>query len=172
MDEEVIDELIKKHTAILLRLAYYNTKNLHTAEDIVQDVFIKYFQKNRSLPEGAVEKYLMKMTVNKAKDHLKSWHYQKLRFQEKWFAGKKVMPVDQLVLQDEEDMISAAILSLPIKQREVIAYYYLEGFKTREVAQLLNISESTVKSRLVKGRNELKKKLEMVEWEVLKNEPL
>lgn len=168
----MIDELMKKHTAILLRVAYYYTKNLHTAEDIVQDVFIKYFQKKRSLQEDAAGKYLMKMTVNKAKDHLKSWHFQKLRFQEKWFAGKKVMPVDPLVLQDEEDMISAAIFSLPMKQREVIAHYYLEGLTTREVAQLLNLSEGTVKSRLVKGRNELKKKLEMVEWEVLKNEPL
>ncbi|WP_042476435.1 RNA polymerase sigma factor [Bacillus ndiopicus] len=169
MNEEKIDTLMKEHSALLFRLAYYYTKNLHTAEDIVQDVFIKYFHKGVALEGEAAQRYLIKMTVNRAKDYLKSWHYQKLLLQEKWFSKKNVTPIDKLVVRDEEQMISEAILGLPIKQREVIAHYYLEGFTVRETAELLQLAESTVKSRLVKGREQLKKNLHETEWEVLKD---
>ena len=172
MDEQQLNDLMKQHTAKLFRIAYYYTKNLHTAEDIVQDVFIKYFQKNHAIEESGIERYLMTMTSNKAKDYLKSWHHQKLTFQEKWFTAKKVHPQDQLVLFDEEQMISDAVLSLPLKQREVVAYYYLEGFSVKQVAELLDLNENTVKSRLVKGRTLLKEHLMAVEWEVLKDDTL
>lgn len=172
MDDLKIDTLMKQHTAVLFRIAYYYTKNLHTAEDIVQDVFIKFIQKPRDLDEAATANYLMKMTVNKAKDHLKSWHYQKLLLQEKWLGAKKVQLVDQLVIIDEEAMISQAVLSLPLKQREVIAYYYLEGFSVKQVAEVLQLNENTVKSRLVKGREMLKNQLQSLEWEVLKDDAL
>ena len=63
----------QRYTAKLFRLAYYYTKNLHTAEDIVQEIFLKFYQKKLILEENEVERYLMKMTVNKAKDYLRSW---------------------------------------------------------------------------------------------------
>lgn len=169
MNEGKLDALMQEHSALLFRLAYYYTKNLHTAEDIVQDVFIKYFQKQLALDGEEAQRYLMRMTVNRAKDYLKSWHYRKLLLQEKWFANKEVLAIDELVMQDEEQMISEAILSLPVKQREVIVHYYLEEFTVKETAGILQLAESTVKSRLVKGRKLLKNSLQDTEWEVLKD---
>jgi RNA polymerase sigma factor (sigma-70 family) len=172
MDEQQLDTLMKSYTAQLFRVAYYYTKNLHTAEDIVQEIFLKFYQTKLTLEGNEIERYLMKMTANKAKDYLRSWHYRKLVLQDKWLASKKVQQQDALILLDEEEMISYAVLSLPLKQREVVAYFYLEGLSVKQVSELLQVNENTVKSRLAKGRELLKKSLQSIEWEVLKNDTL
>ncbi len=171
MDEQQLDDYMQQHSAMLLRLAYYYTKNLHSAEDIVQDVFIKFYHVNRPLEKVDAERYLTTMTANKAKDYLKSWHYKRLVFQEKWLSLKSPQQ-DALVKKDEEALISDAVLGLPTKEREVVAYYYLEGYTLKEVAALLEVNENTLKSRLVKARKLLKEQLQNVEWEVLKNDTL
>ena len=166
-DESALNQLMLTYTSLLFRIAYYYTKNLHTAEDVVQDVFIKFFQIDIQLSEHEVQPYLMRMTANRAKDYLKSWHYRKLVLHEKLLFNKTIHEKDTLVQRDEEAEISRAILALPLKQREAIAYYYLEGLNSKEIALLLQISESTVKSRLSKGRDRLKEQLKSIEWEVL-----
>ena len=171
-DESTLNQLMLTYTSLLFRIAYYYTKNLHTAEDVVQDVFIKFFQMDIQLPEGEIQPYLMRMTANRAKDYLKSWHYRKLVLQEKLVFNKTIHEKDTLVQQDEEAEISQAILALPLKQREAIAYYYLEGLNSKEIALLLQIPESTVKSRISKGRDRLKEQLKSIEWEVLLHESI
>ena len=166
-DEAALNQLMLTYTSLLFRIAYYYTKDLHTAEDIVQDVFIKFFQTDIQLSEDETQPYLMRMTANRAKDYLKSWHYRKLVLQEKLLFNKTIHEKDTLVQRDEEAEISRAILALPVKQREAIAYYYLEGLNSKEIALLLQIPESTVKSRLSKGRDRLKEQLKSIEWEVL-----
>lgn len=171
MDEQQLDLLMKQHSAQLLRIAYYYTKSLHTAEDIVQEVFLKFYHLRQPIDSTITERYLMKMTANKAKDYLKSWHYQRLVFQEKWLNLKNTQQ-DELIIRDEEQLISDAVFSLPMKEREVVAYYYLEGLTLKGIAELTQINENTLKSRLVKARKLLKEQLQEVEWEVLKNDTL
>ncbi|WP_274310344.1 sigma-70 family RNA polymerase sigma factor [Solibacillus daqui] len=171
MKEQELDLLMKQHSAQLLRIAYYYTKNLHTAEDIVQDVFIKFYHLKQPIDPTITERYLIKMTVNKAKDYLKSWHYQRLVFQEKWLS-LKTSQQDALIVRDEEQLISDAVLSLPMKEREIVAYYYLEGLTLKAISELLQINENTLKSRLVKARKLLRVQLQEVEWEVLKDDTL
>ncbi|WP_231630237.1 sigma factor-like helix-turn-helix DNA-binding protein [Lysinibacillus sp. ZYM-1] len=62
------------------------------------------------------------------------------------------------------------MLALPFKQREVIIHFYFEEMSVLDIAKLLNIPESTVKTRLRRGRELLKPKLWHVEWEVLLHE--
>lgn len=64
-------------------------------------------------------------------------------------------------------IIDAAVLALPIKQREAIVYYYLENLSVKEIAGIVGCPESTVKSRIQSGREQLKQKLINEEWEVL-----
>ena len=72
-----MQHIMDEYTDLLFRIAYYYTKNASTAEDIVQDVFIKfYYQVNNEVPNH-LRAYLAKMTANKSKDYLKSWAYQK-----------------------------------------------------------------------------------------------
>ncbi|MCT6817338.1 MAG: sigma-70 family RNA polymerase sigma factor [Lysinibacillus fusiformis] len=165
-DIENLEQLMVIHTESLFRIAYYYTKDLQIAEDIVQDVFIKFYHQKHYEERGEMKAYLARMTINKCKDYLKSWAYQKIKLQHK-FLKQKFNFEDSLILQDEHALLDEAILRLPIKPREAIVYYYLEEMTIKEIAELLAIPEGTVKSRLKKGKELLKIDLQHIEWEVL-----
>ncbi|MGG2107287.1 RNA polymerase sigma factor [Lysinibacillus pakistanensis] len=90
--------------------------------------------------------------------------------QHKLFSKQKTVIKDALIQHDEQTILDEAILILPIKQREPIVYFYLEDMPIKEIAELLGIPEGTVKSRLKKGKELLKRDLQDIEWEVLYNE--
>ena len=166
-----LKELMFQYTEPLLRLAYGYVKDLQAAEDIVQEVFIKFYHQNYSYEErGELKAYLTQMTVNKSKDYLKSWTYRKVHLQNKLFPTSGKRNVDELVKKDEISIIGDAILELPLKQREVLIHFYFNEMTIPEVAHFLSIPESTVKTRLSRGRELLKNQLKGIEWEALLNE--
>lgn len=161
MDIEVI---MKEHTKHLLRLAYFYTKSHQSAEDIVQDVFIQFF--NSSYKEkGTMRAYLSRMTINKSKDYLKSWHHRKMQFAE-FFDENRRNVKDSVVVKDERAAIGKAILSLNIKYREPLILYYYEELTLIEISQVMKLPINTVKTRLKRAKEQLKPLLED-EWEVL-----
>lgn len=157
-------KIVDDYSEHLLRIAYYYTKNLHAAEDIVQDVFIKFSQSNYE-ESGQLRSYLTKMTVNRCKDYLKSWSYKKIQLQEQTpfiaFFQK-----DRIVQRELQSTIGEVVLSLPIKYREVIILYYFEELQTAEIATLLQQPESTIRTRLRRAREKLRPDLSS-EWEDL-----
>jgi len=87
-----LKELMFQHTEYLIRLAYYYVKDLQAAEDIVQEVFIKFYDSQSNYEErGEVKAFLTKMTANKSKDYLKSWMYRKVKLQNKLFQTEPAM---------------------------------------------------------------------------------
>ncbi|WP_332646849.1 sigma-70 family RNA polymerase sigma factor [Lysinibacillus sp. 54212] len=168
--EAHLTRIMDDYTELLFRVAYYYIKDLHTAEDIVQDVFIKFYHQSGYEERGELKAYLIRITINKCKDYLKSWTYRKISLQQKIFPKQEMLDRNELLQKDEEALIGDAILRLPLKQREPIMYFYLEGMSIKEVANLLNIPENTVKSRLKKGRELLKLDLQHIQWEVLLND--
>lgn len=169
IDEDKLEWLMRLYTKELLRVSYYYTHNIHTAQDIVQEVFIRFYHKQIALRNEETKPYLLRMVINQSKDYLKSWHYRKTKIVEKLFTQSGSNP-DRLVQKEEEDEISEAIFTLPLKQRETITYYYFEGYTTKEISTLLKVPESTIKSRLNKARDRLKEQLKMTDWEVLLND--
>lgn len=160
---------MEQHTDGLFRIAYYYTKNIQVAEDIVQDTFVKFYFSNYYNEQGELKAYLSRITVNLCKDYLKSWAHKKMVFQEKWYPSRAISEKDKLIELDEMDLLDEAILSLPLKQREAIVYFYLENMLIKDIAALLGISENTVKSRLRRGKELLRERLSDIEWEVLLN---
>ncbi|AHN21774.1 MULTISPECIES: sigma-70 family RNA polymerase sigma factor [Lysinibacillus] len=171
MQVKELEEIMEQHTERLIRLAFYYVKDLQEAEDIVQDVFIKFYDNQQKYEErGELKAYLSRLVMNKSKDYLRSWTYRKIQVQQKIFAKQTISRRDMLVQQDEQTLIENAIFSLPLKQREVLSYFYFEDMPVAEIAKLLRIPDSTVKTRLRRGRKLLKPKLEHIEWEVLLHE--
>lgn len=165
-----LQELMVQHTEFLIRLAYYYVKDLQAAEDIVQEVFIKFYDNQHNYEErGEVKAFLTKMTINKSKDYLKSWTYRKMQLVDKFFPSETTRSSDDLVRKDEETIIGEAILQLPLKQREVLIYFYFHEMPIAAIASLLAIPENTVKTRLRRGRELLRNQLKGIEWEVLLN---
>lgn len=166
-----LKELMFQYTEPLIRLAYYYVKDLQAAEDIVQEVFIKFYHNQLHYEErGELKGFLTKMTINKSKDYLKSWAYRKIQLQNKLFSHAGKRNSDELVKKDEQAIIGEAILELPLKQREVLIYFYFNEMTITEIAHILSIPEGTVKTRLRRGKELLKNQLKGIEWEVLLNE--
>ena len=168
-EEQAFNKSVQDHTDYLIRLSYLYVKDWQTAEDIVQDVFLSYYAKFEQFEERSTLKtYLTRITINKCEDYLKSWRYRKTTLTNQFFGGKR----DAQPLEDNEDKaaLADAVLALPIQLREVIIHYYYEELSVLEVATLLNLSDNTVKTRLRRARQLLKKHLTNDEWEVLSNE--
>ena len=166
MTEEELRDLMDEHGDYLLKVAFYYCKNWGYAEEIIQDVFVKFYRVETYGEQGELGAYLTKMTVNKSKDYLRSWAYRKIQLQHT-LKPIRVEKIDELVQRDEEEIIGEAILALPLKQREPIVYFYMESMSIKEIADLLEIPEGTVKSRLRKGKQLLSELLKEIQWEVL-----
>jgi RNA polymerase sigma factor (sigma-70 family) len=157
MDEFEYERAIEQYTEPLLRQAYFYTKNKYAAEDIVQDVWIKFYETNGYDEQGQLAAYLHKMTYHKCLDYLKSWSYKKCVVKEKIEHLTKGNPIELAVLNNEQSaMIEKAILKLSLKLREPIVLFYYEELKIKDIAIVLSIPESTVKSRLTKAKLVLK----------------
>jgi len=170
LDEHIFQQIMNEHTEYLLRIAFLYVKDWPAAEDIVQDVFISYYEKFEQFEErSSLKTYLSKITVNKCKDYLKSWRYRMQILTNSFTTKPKNIP-NRLILQDEKLELADAVLQLPLKYREVIFYYYFEELSIIEVANQLNLSDNTVKTRLRKARILLKEKLKEGQWEVLLSE--
>ena len=100
--------------------------------------------------EEHIKAWLLKVTANECKNRLKSfWH-------------KNMISLEEIVLpvQDKEDReVIKMVLSLPVKYRNVLYLHYFEGYSIREMSELLNLKEATVKTHLKRGRELLKKLL-------------
>jgi len=170
LSEQKFQLVMQEHTDYLLKLAYLYVKDWPAAEDIVQDVFLAYYQKFKQFEERSTLKtYLARMTINKCKDYLKSWSYRKQVLTNS-FSNQTKKVRNRIVEEDEKLELADAVLQLPLKYREVIIYYYFEELSILEVAHMLSLSENTVKTRLRKSRTLLKNQMTHQQWEVLLHE--
>lgn len=150
--------MFERYTNLLYRLCYSILLVREDAEDAVQDVFLKYYRKQPTFADEDHEKaWLIRVAVNHCKDILRR---RKLRefipFSEveELLAEKEVEADDSGVLQ--------ALFELADRYRIVMILHYLEGYPVKEVARLCGISQSAVKMRLSRGREQLKERLKGV----------
>ncbi|KAB2331766.1 sigma-70 family RNA polymerase sigma factor [Bacillus mesophilum] len=143
----------------LVRLAYVFVKDETKAEDIVQEVFLRYYLKLEVFEgRSSVKTYLYRMTVNECRNYFKSWSYRKLEFSN--WAGSLLIhqntPESQYVKLEEEKALASLLDRLPLKYKEVIWLHYYAEFSIAEIAGILNCSINTVKTRLARGRKKAK----------------
>lgn len=162
-------EAMKQYGEYCIRVAYLYVKDWSAAEEVVQDVFLAYHQQQeRFRNESSLKTYLSKITVHKSHDYLRSWRAKKRQFVEPFrIRTAERSNEDLLMLEGERQVLVEALWKLSLKYREVIILHYYDGYKTKEVAEILGISESTVKTRMSRGRRRLKELLHQEQWEVL-----
>lgn len=142
-------ELFHRYRDDVYRLAVSYTKNAQEAEDICQNVFLKLMEQDDLMP-GKEKAWLMQVTVNECRSLLRS----------AWW--KKSVPLDETIPAPayQTDETVQAVLKLPPKYRVAIYLYYYEGYTTAEIGKLLKKPVSTVTTRLSRGREMLRGKLE------------
>lgn len=163
---------MEEHGEYCLRVAYLYVKDWAIAEEIVQDVFFAYYrQQERFEQRSSLKTYLVKITVHKSHDYLRSWKNKRHILFEKLHIGvSKRTPETNLLEKDERRIVTAALFELPIIYREVIILYYYQELKVREIAEVLACTENTVKTRLRRARQILQGKLDKSHWEVLEDD--
>ena len=142
------EKLVSEHENRLYRAALSLLGDPQEAEDAVQDAFVRYLEK---APEeldnpGA---WLMRVLVNGCKSRLR-------------LAWRRVRPLPDTLPAPgpEEREVLAELFDLPPEDRAVIHLHYYEGYSTVEIAQMLGCRPGTVRSRLSRARDKLRKQLE------------
>ena len=163
---ENLKEVMDAYGEYCIRVAYLYVKDWAAAEEIVQDTFLAYYNQQEQFEgRSSLKTYLVKITIHKSHDYLRSWKRKMAHIFPKRLATPSI---EQMKIQEEQQSeFVAALLQLPVKYREVLILYYYDDYKIKGIAELLQLSENTVKTRLVRGRDKLKPLLGNIEWEVL-----
>lgn len=156
--ERLLNKVMDEHGDYLKRLIYTYIKDIQRTEDIVQEVFIKFYKSlDRFEGRSSIKTYLYRIAVNECHNYLNSWHYRKIEFTEKIKSWTSQQSIETDYIQKEQQASVAELVNqLPVKYREVIWLYYYVELSIAEIAQVLNCSQNTVKTRLARGRKHAK----------------
>lgn len=150
-DEEII-ELVEKYSSLIFRISYCILCNRDDAEDALQETLLKYLTKAPDFnSEDHRKAWLIRVAANISKNMLV------LRMRRE---AINLDDVKNIGIQDCDFETFELMMSLPSKYKLVLTLYYVEGYKSKEIAEIINISEEAVRKRLQKGRELLKKEIE------------
>lgn len=162
-DKEMLAGLMESYGDMVVRIAFTYVREKQLAEDLAQEVFIRCYQHLHTFEHRSSYKtWVYRITVNHCKDHVRSWSFRNLIPFEpmKMEKGEEANSIIEQVLKEEEnEVLFQKVLKLTVKLREVIIFYYYEELSVEEIAELLGVNVNTVKTRLHRARNSLKRML-------------
>jgi RNA polymerase sigma factor (sigma-70 family) len=158
--EKIYKQLYPKMMSMVRR--YVNYDQYQTAEEILNNGFLKVFQKIESFKhEGSFEGWVRKIVFHSMSDYIR----QNVKYKQKVLLVEKDELIDNNISgKMGYDELIKVIYTLPATSRVVFNMYAIEGFSHREIADQLNISEGTSKWHLFEARKILKQKLQHLEY--------
>lgn len=146
---EDIEAIYLRHFKVIYRVCYAFMKNPQDAEDCAEDTFVRLMTHEARFENERHERsWLTTTAMNICKDKLKHWWRQ------------KVTPIEEeterAVEPEKGSEVVDAVMALPVKYKEVVWLHYYEGYKTDEIAVMLNRPPSTVRNQLRDAREKLK----------------
>lgn len=143
-------DAVSRYGPMVYRLAYALVRSRHDADDIFQEVFLRY---HRAAPAFETEEHqkawLLKVTANCAKSlRAAPWR-------------RRTVPLEDVYAYTDpaESAVDTALSHLPSKYRAVVHLFYYEGYQTEEIARILGRTPSTVRAQLTRARQKLKELL-------------
>jgi len=146
-------------------------RNPNDAADVTQEVFLKAYRGIRAFRQGSsLKTWLYRIAVRESLNY-RRWFWRHLRFQssieEKLdgsgdFEGTGASPFDEVASREIQDAVQHALGEVPPVFRMAVILRDLEGLSYEEVAEVLDVSVGTVKSRILRGRRMLREILEPV----------
>ncbi len=151
-----VEMLVERYHQNLFAVAFNVCKNREDAEEVVQDAFIQYHLKRLDFQnEEHIRAWLIRVTINKAKNAARTfWRRHRTSLEE----SMAVLTFDD----QESEQLFEAVMALPQKYRIVVHLFYYEDYSIHEMAELLSLSESNVKTRLSRARAMLRDTLKEV----------
>ena len=148
------EKVCEKYGNRLYAAAFQICRQPQDAEDAVQEALLRLYHSDKDFDsEEHLKAWLIRVTVNAAKSIRRLfWNRNRTSFEDY---------MDSLTFEEPSDRtLMDEVLALPEKYRIVIHLHYYEGYKVSEIADILELSENTVKTRLFNGRKILKTRLE------------
>lgn len=152
-----LEKYFKTYYAPCYRIAFTQMKTKSDAEDVVQEVFLRLLKYQPAFESKTHEKaWMIRTTLNLCRDFLKS----------KWCS---TVGIEELSLEDKQSFTNPyvdidetfwTLLELPLRYRLCLYLFYYEDYSIKEIAGTLEESENTIKTRLKRGREMLRKKLQ------------
>lgn len=144
-------DIVEKYFDMIYKLALSQTKSKDSADDVVQEVFLRFLKSDKDFQSDEhIKAWLIRVTVNCSHNV----------FSNSW--AQKTAPLTEDIVFDTEEKgdVYYAVLELPQKYRAVIHLFYYEDMSIEEISKALGSNQSTVKSQLSRGRKMLKDMLE------------
>ena len=147
--EDARNRIVEVHGRTVWRVALSHTRREDAAEEVFQEVFLRFFEKDREFQSD---------------EHLKAWLIRTTlicckRCQAAAYKHATVS-LDEIVslsaLPEEDGVLAAALLNLPEKYRLPLQLYYIEGMSAEECVEALGLRLGTFRVRLTRGKNLLK----------------
>jgi RNA polymerase sigma-70 factor (ECF subfamily) len=158
------DDVVRTHSARVYRLAYRLTGNPHDAEDLTQEVFVRVFRSLGSYTPGTFEGWLHRITTNLFLDLAR--RRQRIRFEnlgqdvEGRVSGGDPTPAEAFDDRHLDGDIQTALRDLAPEYRAAVVLCDIEGLSYEEIAATLGVKIGTVRSRIHRGRAQLRATLE------------
>jgi RNA polymerase sigma-70 factor (ECF subfamily) len=153
------DEVVRTHSARVFRLAYRLTGNRHDAEDLTQDVFVRVFRSLEAYTPGTFEGWLHRITTNLFLDNVR--RRSRIRFDAlpedaERLPGRTPSPAAEIDDRLFDPDVQRALDALPPEFRATVVLCDIEGLSYEEIAATLGIKLGTVRSRIHRGRAQLR----------------
>lgn len=169
------DEIFARYRSMVFNLALRILGDREEALDVSQDVFFTIYRKlHRFRGESSLKTWIYRIAINRASNRCRWWNRLRRRgtisldehlskgdsrtFSDSLDAGKGT-PEEALLVQEIRVQIERVLQRLPVQQRIAVIMRDVDGLPYEEIAALLHVSLGTVKSRIARGREELKRRL-------------
>lgn len=163
IDEEAFNEIYHRYYRLVYFVAYELCHSDADAKDVMQETFVKVKSNAKDLQDESKFKYwLNAVTVSKCKDLFKKNKYGNIDDQNPYLKNSQIenrrymLPEKQLHFNSDKKLLYKFIERLPESQREIIVLKYFSDLSIQEIAEILDISEGTVKSRIHYAKDTLR----------------
>ena len=147
------EELYERYATDVLRVCYFYLGDRQKAEDVCQDVFVRLITTSPQLQEGREKAWLLKVALNRCRD---LWRGAWLKRVVLGSPAFELVPApDEIDSLADRQEIMQAINQLPTAFKEVMLLHYFQGYGISEIAEMMELPEGTISSRLSRGRKKL-----------------
>ncbi|MFN2492635.1 MAG: sigma-70 family RNA polymerase sigma factor [Pyrinomonadaceae bacterium] len=173
-DSDAFERLVYERSGEIYGLLFRLTENTEEARDLTQETFLRAFQSiGRFRGEADLKTWIYRIAINQARNRWRWWrrrrqdstisletHGQSNQPLSSTLSEPAENPEEETLAHERESALRSALKKLGRTYRETVILRDIEGFTYEEIAATLDINVGTVKSRLARGRQELRRKLE------------
>jgi RNA polymerase sigma-70 factor, ECF subfamily len=158
-DAAAFTGIVRRWQGRLINLAWRFCRDRAMAEDMAQEALVKAFRSLHTFRgDAAFSTWLTAVAMNTYRSCLRDRPPPASDVDLSRAAAHEADPLAGLHARERADLLRAAVLTLPVKYREAIVLYYFEEMDLAETARILDIPEGTLKARLHRGRDLLKRR--------------